>query len=162
MVKERLEHVPIRVVRRLSLEEARLRIRAFEVKYRHGLGDLQDRFNRGGERELLEDYVEWSYVVHALGAHREGEEFDCVVEEEREVAGEFFSALTPRRLELLYEIPRLPVRSINNLAEAVGRDVKNVYGDLRCLEELGFVRLMRVGRNVVPELLVEEVTFAFE
>jgi len=78
------------------------------------------------------------------------------------VAGEFLSALTPRRVELLYVIPRLRVRSINDLAGSVGRDVKNVYSDLRRLEKLGFVRLRRVGRNIVPELLIEEITFAFE
>jgi len=78
------------------------------------------------------------------------------------VAGEFLSALTPRRVELLYVIPRLRVRSINDLAGSVGRDVKNVYSDLRCLEKLGFLRLRRVGRNVVPELLIEEIAFAFE
>jgi len=162
MVKNRLKQMPVRIVRRLSIEEVRVRIRVFEESYRRGFEDLRDRFNRGGERGLFEDYVEWSYMVHALGAYREGEEFDYVVEEEREVAGEFLSALTPRRVELLYVIPRLRVRSINDLAGSVGRDVKNVYSDLRCLEKLGFLRLRRVGRNVVPELLIEEIAFAFE
>jgi len=54
------------------------------------------------------------------------------------------------------------LRSINSLAESVGRDVKNVYNDLKSLEELGFVLLKRVGRNLVPELLIEEITFVFE
>jgi len=162
MVKDRLRQLPVRIVRRLSIEEVRRRIRVFERKYPRGFEDLQDRFNRGGERELLEDYMEWSYMVHALGAYREGEEFDCVVEEEQEVAMDLFSGLTPKRVELLYAIPRLPVSSVNSLAERVGRDVKNVYGDLRSLEKLGFVRLRKVGRSLVPELLIEEISFIFE
>lgn len=162
MARNRLRQLPVRIVRRLSIEEVRHRIRVFERRYPRGFEDLQDRFNRGGERELLEDYLEWSYMVHALGAYREGEEFDCVVEEERDVAVEFVSGLTPRRVELLYRIPRLPLRSINGLAESVGRDVKNVYSDLKSLEELGFVLLKRVGRSLVPELLIEEITFVFE
>jgi predicted transcriptional regulator len=36
--------------------------------------------------------------------------------------------------------------------------VKNVYNDLRILERLGFIRLVREGKSLVPELLVQEVT----
>ncbi len=152
----------IRVIRRLSLEEVQGRLREMEERHGCGFEEFQERFNREGGVELLEDYVEWSYMVHALRAYREGEEFDCVIEEERELDRDLLSALTPRRIELLYAIPGLPVRSINDLAERLGRDVKNVYNDLRCLERLGLILLRRRGRSIVPELLVEELTFVFE
>ena len=157
-----LRQMPIRIVRRLSLEEVQTRISDLEEKYQCGFEDFQERLNREGRMELPEDYMEWSYMVHALRAYGEGEEFDCVMEEERELTRELLSGLTPRRIELLYEIPKIPVRSINDLATRVERDVKNVYNDLRCLERLGLILLRRRGRSIVPELLVEELTFIFE
>jgi predicted transcriptional regulator len=52
------------------------------------------------------------------------------------------------------------VESINDLAEKVGRNVKNVYEDLRMLNGLGFVRLnRRKGKALVPETLVKEIAF---
>jgi len=157
-----LRQVPIRIVRRLSLEEAQSRLDNLEEKYGCGFEDFQERVNREGEMELFDDYLEWSYMFHALRAYGEEGEFDCVMEEERELTGELLFGLTPRRIELLYEIPKIPVRSINDLATRVERDVKNVYNDLRCLERLGLILLRRRGRSIVPELLVEELTFIFE
>jgi len=54
----------------------------------------------------------------------------------------------------------LRVESINDLAQKVRRNVKNVYQDLQVLRKLGFVALRKRGkRNLVPEALVEEITF---
>jgi predicted transcriptional regulator len=61
-------------------------------------------------------------------------------------------------MELLDQLSRHRVDSINDLAVKIGRDVKNVYNDLKALEGLGFVRLEREGRRRVPELLVQEIT----
>jgi predicted transcriptional regulator len=49
--------------------------------------------------------------------------------------------------------------SINELATKAERDVKNIYNDLKTLESLGFVRLVKEGRRLVPDLLVKEITF---
>jgi predicted transcriptional regulator len=49
------------------------------------------------------------------------------------------SVLSPRRLELLRAIHRRPAASVRALAEAVGRDYKNVHGDVRILVEAGLV-----------------------
>ena len=65
--------------------------------------------------------------------------------------------LTPRRLELLDFLGAEPVSSINDLAEKLGRDVKNVYTDLKILEKLGFISLRQEGRSLVPEQIVFEI-----
>jgi predicted transcriptional regulator len=44
------------------------------------------------------------------------------------------------------------------LANKIGRNVKNVYMDLKKLESLGLIRLVKEGRSMIPELLVHEVT----
>ena len=61
-------------------------------------------------------------------------------------------------MDLLDKLSRYQANSINDLASKIGRDVKNVYNDLKVLEGLGFVRLVREGKNLIPELLVHEVT----
>lgn len=151
----------VRVVRRVSLGEVRRRVAELEVKYGGSLDDLPDLTDGFGggqdERERFEDYVELSRMVHALRGYGEGEDFDYSTEEAVELSRSEVSKLTPRRLELLDQISRLRPRSINDLAAGIRRDVKNVYNDLKVLEGLGFVRLVRQGRRVLPELLVQEI-----
>jgi len=47
--------------------------------------------------------------------------------------------LSPRRLELLREIHRRPARSVRQLAEALGRDYKNVHADVGTLLAAGLL-----------------------
>jgi len=149
----------LRVVRRVSLGEVRRRVAELERKYGVSLESLPDwsaadRCSRG----RFEDYVEWSRMAHALRAYGEGEDFDYYKEETVELDRSEVSKLTPRRWELLDQLSRLRADSINDLATKTGRDVKNIYNDLKILEGLGFVRLVRQGRRTLPELLVQEVT----
>jgi predicted transcriptional regulator len=51
--------------------------------------------------------------------------------------------LTRNRLTLLRAIRQLHPRSTYDLAQRVGRDVKNVQEDLRLLEEYGLVRVAK-------------------
>jgi predicted transcriptional regulator len=68
--------------------------------------------------------------------------------------------LTAKRLELLYQLAVLRGESINDLAQKVKRNVKNVYQDLEVLKRFGFVKLnKRKGRALTPETLVKEITF---
>jgi predicted transcriptional regulator len=65
--------------------------------------------------------------------------------------------LTMKRLELLDFIGAEPVTSINDLAEKLGRNVKNVYNDLKILERIGFIALRKEERRMVPEQIVFEI-----
>jgi predicted transcriptional regulator len=68
--------------------------------------------------------------------------------------------LTPKRIELLYKLAVLRVESINDLAQKLRRNVKNVYQDLQALSKFGFVKMdKRKGRALIPETLVKEITF---
>ncbi len=52
------------------------------------------------------------------------------------------------------------VESINDLAQKVRRNIKNVYQDLQALSDFGFVMLKKRGkRATIPETLVKEITF---
>jgi len=147
----------IRVLRRLTVEEVRRRIRELERKYGGRLTEPSDR-SAEGWIERLEDYLEWSGMMNALRAYDEEGESEYYVEETWELPAEDLSKLTPKRLELLDALSRSRFSSISELAEHLRRDVKNVYLDLKALEGLGLIRLRRHGRSLTPELRVEELT----
>ena len=70
--------------------------------------------------------------------------------------------LTPTRLALLRVIRDKRPGSIYELAKLVGRDFKNVQGDLKLLEKYGLVRLnrgRRTGKRVVkaPRVVCSEI-----
>ena len=141
------------------MDEVRKRVADIESKYGGRLDGIPDRFADGhDDREAFEDYVEWMGMEHALRAYSEGEDFDYIAEEITELGDDEISKLTPRRMQLMDQMSRYRVDSINDLASRIGRDVKNVYNDLKTLEGLGFVRLVKEGRRLVPDLLVKEIT----
>jgi len=148
-----------RAVKRVPLNEVRERLNALEKKYGDRFPTLHEEFIAGKmPRERFDDYVEWSGMIHALRAAGEGEDFDYYVEENMEFTPEEFESLTPRRIELLDYLADEYAGSISELAKKMKRDVKNVHSDLRHLEQIGFIRLTREGKNLVPQLLIQELT----
>lgn len=148
-----------RVVKRIPINEVRERVANYVERYGNQYSELSREFESGKmPRDRLDDYIEWSSMIHALRAAGEGEDFDYYAEENLAMTSEEFDSLTSKRIELLDYLADEHASSINELADRIGRDVKNVYGDLRTLEHLGFIRLIKEGKSLVPELLVQEVT----
>jgi predicted transcriptional regulator len=148
-----------RVVTRIPINEVRERVAAYLKRYGNQYQELSREFESGKmPRDRLDDYIEWSSMIHALRAACEGEDFDYYAEENLDLTPEEFDSLTSKRIELLDYLADEHASSINELADRIGRDVKNVYGDLRTLEHLGFIRLIKEGKSLVPELLVQEIT----
>lgn len=56
------------------------------------------------------------------------------------------ATLSPRRLELLRHVRQHGAKSTRALAEALGRDPKNVHGDVAALEAVGL--MVRDGRKL--------------
>lgn len=103
---------------------------------------------------------EWDELVDSYKGYIEDGELDYTAEETRDFRPEQTAMLTAKRLELLYRLAVLRVESINDLAQKVKRNVKNVYQDLEVLKRFGFVKLnKRRGRALTPETLVKEITF---
>ena len=64
---------------------------------------------------------------------------------------DLFAAITEKRLELLRYVAEHPDNlNIRQLAEALGRDYKNVYTDVSQLEELGLIEKGEKGALSVP------------
>jgi predicted transcriptional regulator len=136
------------------------RIKKLEDNYGGSLEEIPELFANGGiDRKAFEDYVEWAGMEHSLRAYGEGEDFDYFTEDVVEISYDELARLTPKRIALMDQLSSFRAESINDLARRIGRDVKNVYNDLKILEDLKFVRLNREGRRLIPDLLVKEITF---
>jgi len=151
----------VRIVRSLMPEEVYRRICRFEEQYSLVFDEFEDRFlKQKRPRQLLSTYLEWAGLVDAYKGYEEEGELDYIVEEIREFDSKQLTSLTQKRIELLNHLANTRVESINELAHKIKRDIKNVYDDLIALKKLGLVSLKQRGkRNVIPETLVEEITF---
>ncbi len=149
------------VARRIPLQEVQARLRAYQDKY-GSLSHLHEEYSKGRiPPGVFQEYIEWTNMSHALRAYQEGEDFEYVADESLELSPEEARCLTHTRLELLDFLSREKVNSINELAHRLGRNVKNVYQDLRALEALGLLALNREGNRSVPEPLVSEISIRF-
>jgi predicted transcriptional regulator len=147
-----------RVLKQVPLQEVQERLVELENTY-GSLSFLHAEFSKGRMPPgMFDDYIEWTNMNHAIRAYQEGEDFEYLAEQDIDLSLEEYSKITTKRLELLNNIVEMPANSINQLAQNSGRDVKNVYNDLQVLEKLGLVRLIKEGRNVRPESLVQEIT----
>ena len=155
----------LRVVRRLSLDEVVKRIKEFESRLGASFLEFEKRFTEGRlDPGLFGEYVEWADLVHAYEAYVESGELDYASDEVIDLRDrDFERLLTHKRIELLVALASSRVESINELARRVKRSVKNVHGDLKILERLGFVQLRKLGkRNIAPEVLVKEIGFLIQ
>jgi len=150
----------IRIVRRLTLDEVKSKIKQFEKEHDMIFDEFEELFlSRKLDRYMVGTYFEWASLVHAYRGYVEGGELDYVIEELRDLSQEETALLTPKRIELLYSLASLRAESINKMAQKTRRNVKNVYQDLKALQGLGFVTFRKRGkRNIIPETLVEEIT----
>ena len=146
-----------KVVKSIPLREVQTRTAIFNEKY-GSLSLLHEEFTKGRMPPgVFDEYIEWTNMDHAIRAYQEGEDFEYLAEEDMNLDSKQYEKLTPRRLELLDFLGMGQYSSINELAQQIGRDVKNVYNDLKTLEGLGFLILYKEGRSTVPELIVHEI-----
>jgi len=153
--------VLLRIIRNLTSEEVGEKIRTFEKEFGMGFETFDELFLKQRlDSRLARIYFEWAELVDSYKGYIEEGTLDYTIEEIRDLEPEEGALLTPKRIELLYQLASLRVESINDLAQKVKRNVKNVYEDLQVLSNLGFVILnKRKGRALVPETLVKEITF---
>jgi DNA-binding transcriptional ArsR family regulator len=137
----------VKFVRKVKASEL---VKEFERKY----GSLE-RLKRYLDEHpddyvALMDYEDW---VHCLkNPDIEIEEGEIVVTD--------VSFLTPQKLQILEAVKKFKPRSIRELAEKIGRDVKNVYLDLKELERIGLIELKPHGRAKKVELKFNQIVIA--
>ncbi|RJS80257.1 ArsR family transcriptional regulator [Candidatus Bathyarchaeota archaeon] len=151
----------VRVVRDLTPEEVEEKIKEFERKFNMKFDEFEELFlEKRLNDELADIYFEWAELVDTYKGYVEDGQLDYTIEEIRNFKPEEISLLTPKRIQLLYQLANLRVESINDLARKTRRNVKNIYQDLKILSKLGFVKFRKnKGRNITPEVIAKEVIF---
>ncbi len=149
----------LRIVRELTPEEVEDRIRHFERSF-GSFEKFEEKFLKQRlDAKLVGIYFEWAELINSYKGYMEEGTLDYTAEEVKDFNPEQMALLTPKRIELLYQIAALRAESISDLAQKTRRNVKNVYQDLKVLSKFGFVRLnKRKRRSIVPETLVKEIT----
>ncbi|MBW3022407.1 hypothetical protein KY328_05770 [Candidatus Woesearchaeota archaeon] len=115
-------------------------------------------------KRILSDSERKSLVEHerALKEYEEsGEMFyskDFVTELTLE---KFRKIFTPKRLEILNQLDKRNFSSIAALSRCLNRDIKNIYDDLKILENFELVKLRKNGKSTIPLLNVESVDIDF-
>jgi len=151
----------LRIIRDLTPEEVEWRIRRFEKEFGMHFEKFEELFLKQRlDAKFAKTYFEWAELVNSYKGYIEEGTLDYAIEEIRDFKPQQMALLTPKRIELLFQIAALRVESINDLAQKIRRNVKNVHQDLQALAKLGFVKMSKQkGRILIPETLVKEITF---
>jgi len=151
----------LRIVRDLTPEEVMKKIRKLEKEVGMSFEKFEELFlGDKFDSKFARTYFEWAELVDSYKGYVEDGQLDYAVEEIKDLKPEQAALLTPKRIQLLYQLAITRVESINDLAKKTRRNVKNVYQDLQVLSKFGFVKLNRPkGRAVIPETPVKEITF---
>lgn len=103
--------------------------------------------------DYVDDYMRWRSI--------ENIEFPII--EFVEIKGyDIFLAITPRRMELLEYIRAHKPDSIKQLAQALQRDYKNVYDDIKALAEYELIEILKEGKNKRPVCNITAISIAME
>ena len=150
----------LRIVRDLTPEEVMKKIRKLEKEVGMSFEKFEELFlGDKFDSKFARTYFEWVELVDSYKGYVEDGQLDYAVEEIKDLKPEQAALLTPKRIQLLYQLAITRVESINDLAKKTRRNVKNVYQDLQVLSKFGFVKLNRPkGRAVIPETPVKEIT----
>lgn len=102
--------------------------------------------------EIVDDYEVWKAIKKG-----------AIIEEEIIFSDySIFNALSASRVEMLELIRKNRYGSIKELAQALKRDYKNVYFDLRALTEYNLVEIRKKGRDRMPISRVESIEIVFD
>lgn len=142
----------LRMIRKYTDEEKKDVVQ--DITERHGsLDELKQDINRFGctEPEKVDEYK----ILEAL---KEGASYK---KEKISDSVSALSSLSPRRIELLEYLAKNEVDSIQKLAHELDRNYKNVYDDLKGLEEGGLVDLKKEGRRKKPVIHYDRLIIDF-
>ncbi len=151
-----------RVARRLSPEEVIRKISEYRKIFKASSPNDYKAGLREDKMEEKSTLAEWRELMQAYQAYEEGGELDYVVEEDLNMDPQTIERVfTRKRLDLIAAMGHTEFTSISHLANYLGRDIKNIYEDLRILKRAGILRLTRTRRSVQPKLLIDGISLVF-
>jgi DNA-binding transcriptional ArsR family regulator len=134
----------VKFVRKVKAEEL---VKEFERKY-GSLEKLKKYLEKHpNDYVALMDYEDW---IHCLNNPN-------IEIEEGEIIVTNISFLTPQKLQILEAVKKFNPKSIRELAKKIGRDIKNVYLDLKELEKIGLIELKSHGKAKKVKLKYNQI-----
>jgi hypothetical protein len=91
--------------------------------------------------DLVDDYMVWKALL---------EEEVAISEKIVLKTLDIYSMMSPKRMEILDYLTAHSINSIKILATELKRNYKNVYDDVKAMEEFGLIELVNDGRNKRP------------
>lgn len=70
---------------------------------------------------------------------------------------DIYLMMSPKRMEILDYLTTHSINSIKILAKELKRNYKNVYDDVKAMEEFGLVELVNEGRNKRPVTKIDTI-----
>ena len=70
---------------------------------------------------------------------------------------DIYLMMSPKRMEILDYLTNHSINSIKILAKELKRNYKNVYDDVKAMEEFGLVELVNDGRNKRPVTKIDTI-----
>lgn len=146
----------------------------FSIKY-HNIEDLfsEVQKDRCNTPDNIDDYMLW-HTIDTYSKEHDEKELETTVETPMNYppllfndeiiyyTSDFYSVLTPRRIEILEYIHKHNLDSVKNLAEATSRDYKNVYDDVLALQKFGLLDFVREGKNKRPVCRLTGIEILFD
>jgi len=158
----------------LSDSEQNIRItkKILEKKYGN-IDELFQRVQKDGCNipEIVDDYMLWHSINMILKDQNKTETFSSDPNNKINIrfreeiiykTSDFYSVLTPRRVEILDYIHTNKPASVKNLALETKRDYKNVYDDVLALEKFDLLEFVREGKNKRPVSRVTGIEISFD
>ena len=125
--------------------------------------------NKCSDPMAVDDYMLW-HAINTINKDKEIHSEEHSTSERPQImireeiifhTTEFYSVLTPRRMEILEYIYAHDPISVKALAAETGRDYKNVYDDVTALEQFNLLELVREGKNRRPITRLTEIEISF-
>jgi len=137
----------LEITRVYTMETLRVKIEQLEERIADGLEELLP---------LLSELQRMYRLASEEGELEYEERF--IVKYDPKVHSRIFSEKT---VELLKALAHGGFYSVSELARHLNRDVANVYRDVKTLEALGLVALVRRGKTVKPVLLAKRICLRY-
>lgn len=143
---------------RPSIDEVNIRIKELENKYSF----TSDYFVKTYELGKLAEKEDFRFWVSLLTARRAYEETgDLSYSLEVPFRGSVSKVFSDARMKLFEEIRKESHSSITELSRVLKRDIKNVYLDLKILENARLVKLVKHGKQTCVVALVDKMVVEF-
>lgn len=145
-------HIRIRFIKVFDKKEKKfLQKQVFEEF--GSLDRLKQKVSRTGCREP--ELVDKLKIIECLQKGADYKE-EVISHDEKSL-----SALTPKRIQIMEYVSNNTVGSIQELAQKLNRDYKNVYDDVRALSDNGLIELNKEGKRRVPVLKADNILIEF-